>query len=66
MQKSGKMNNILIEGTKELIEENGNKVDPIEVYAKTQHVFAEVKRNFTANFYMELFFRDLKCCCQIC
>ena len=46
MQKSGKMNNIVIEGTKELIEEHGNRVDPIEVYAKTQHVFAEVKRNY--------------------
>ena len=56
MQKSGKMNNILIEGTKELIEENGNKVDPIEVYAKTQHVFAEVKRNYLPKmFYMEHF-----------
>ena len=56
MQKSGKMNNIVIEGTKELIEENGNKVDPIEVYAKTQHVFAEVKRNYLLKmFYMEHF-----------
>ena len=36
------MSNIVIEGTKEIIEENGNKIDPIDVYAKTQHVFAEV------------------------
>ena len=44
MQRSGKMSNIVIEGTKEVIEENGNKVDPIDVFAKTQHVFAEVEK----------------------
>ena len=42
MQKSGKMENIVIENTSEKVEENGVKVDPINVYAKTQHVFAEV------------------------
>ena len=42
MQKSGKMENIVIENTSEKVEENGVKVDPINVYAKTQHVSAEV------------------------
>ena len=43
MQKSGVMENITIENTSEKVEENGVKVDPIDVYAKTQHVFAEVR-----------------------
>ena len=42
MQKSGVMENIVIENTSEKVEEDGVRVDPINVYAKTQHVFAEV------------------------
>lgn len=41
MQKSGLMENIVIENTSEKVEEDGVRVDPINVYAKTQHVFAE-------------------------
>ena len=41
MQKSGVVENIVIENTSEKVEENGVRVDPINVYAKTQHVFAE-------------------------
>ena len=44
------MSNIVIEGTKEIIEENGNKIDPIDVYAKTQHVFAEVQNYFLQHY----------------
>ena len=42
MQKSGMVENIVIENTSEKVEDNGVRVDPINVYAKTQHVFAEV------------------------
>ena len=42
MQKSGVMENIVIENTSEKVVEDGVRVDPINVYAKTQHVFAEV------------------------
>ena len=42
MQKSGKLTNIVIENTAEVVNENGINVDPINIYAKTQHVFAEV------------------------
>ena len=42
MQKSGKLTNIVIEKTAEVVNENGINVDPINIYAKTQHVFAEV------------------------
>lgn len=41
MQKSGKLTNIVIENTAEVVNENGINVDPINIYAKTQHVFAE-------------------------
>ena len=44
MQKSGKLTNIVIENTAEVVNENGINVDPINIYAKTQHVFAEVLR----------------------
>ena len=47
MQKSGLMENIVIENTSEKVEEDGVRVDPINVYAKTQHVFAEVGCFFT-------------------
>jgi len=40
MQKSGKVNPVLENGVEVMIE-NGEKVDPIEVYARTEHVFAE-------------------------
>ena len=42
MQKSGKFKSIITENNSEVILENGISVDPIDVYAKTQHVFAEV------------------------
>ena len=42
MQKSGKMENIVLENNVEVVKENGENVDPINIYAKTQHVFAEV------------------------
>jgi len=40
MQKSGKVNPVLENGV-EVVVDNGEKVDPIEVYARTEHVFAE-------------------------
>ena len=40
MQKSGKVNPVLENGI-EVVVENGEKVDPIEVYARTEHVFAK-------------------------
>ena len=44
MQKSGKLENIVIENNVEVVKQNnGVNVDPINIYAKTQHVFAEVK-----------------------
>ena len=44
MQKSGKLENIVIENNVEVVKQNnGENVDPINIYAKTQHVFAEVK-----------------------
>ena len=40
MQKSGKVKPVLEDGI-EVVIDNGEKVDPIEVYARTEHVFAE-------------------------
>jgi len=40
MQKSGKVNPVVENGI-EVVIENGEKIDPIEVYARTEHVFAE-------------------------
>ena len=42
MQKSGKFQPIITQNNAEVIIENGVSVDPINVYAKTQHVYAEV------------------------
>lgn len=42
MQRSGKFNPIITENNSEVIISNGISVDPIDVYAKTQHVYAEV------------------------
>ena len=43
MQKSGKFENIQVENDAEVVKtENGIKIDPISIYAKTQHIFAEV------------------------
>ena len=62
MQKSGMVENIVIENTSEKVEENGVRVDPINVYAKTQHVFAEVSSilRWKVNSFL-LLFRALKC-----
>ena len=62
MQKSGMVENIVIENTSEKVEENGVRVDPINVYAKTQHVFAEVSSILSVkiNSFL-LLFRALKC-----
>ena len=49
MQKSGKLQNIVIENNVEVIQENGTNVDPINIYAKTQHVFAEVDKFYFNN-----------------
>ena len=42
MQRSGKFNPIITENNSEVVISNGISVDPIDVYAKTQHVYAEV------------------------
>ena len=65
MQKSGMVENIVIENTSEKVEENGVRVDPINVYAKTQHVFAEVSSilRWKITSFL-LLFRALKCLYQ--
>ena len=49
MQKSGKFQPIITQNNAEVIIENGVSVDPINVYAKTQHVYAEVNSSRLAS-----------------
>ena len=48
MQKSGKFSSdiVIVNNVETVTSENGKQVDPISVYAKTQHVFAEVRSFF--------------------
>ena len=58
MQKSGKFENIQVENDAEVVKtENGIKIDPISIYAKTQHIFAEVcfKINIPCYWLVQIF-----------
>ena len=66
MQKSGKFKSIITENNSEVIIENGISVDPIDVYAKTQHVFAEVDIvRWPCVILLSLLGRVQRCFCQI-